>query len=181
MSDAKELGPAELALETLERLHAAVDTMVAALEERHRGRLQCGRGCAMCCVDELTVFGVEAERIRRGAPEVLRQAPARPGRCAFLARDLSCRVYAHRPYVCRTQGLPLRWVEVEEGPEGRELVESRDICELNVEGEPLEALAPEDCWTLGAVEGKLAALEALRTEGAPQRVALRDLFEAPPA
>lgn len=104
---------------------------------------------------------MEAERIRRDFPAVLQEAPATEG-CAFLGPDGGCRVYAARPYVCRTQGLPLRWAEAG--------VEHRDICPLNDEGPPIEGLPIEACWTIGPVEARLAAV----SQG--DRVALRSLF-----
>ena len=44
-------------------LHRDVDRQAGALAARHAARLQCGRGCADCCRDGLTVFAVAAERI----------------------------------------------------------------------------------------------------------------------
>jgi Fe-S-cluster containining protein len=162
------------ALDALRRLHEEVDRAAGALAARHRERLRCGRGCSSCCVDGLTVLDVEAERIRRGHPELLRDgAPHPPGACAFLGDAGECRVYADRPYVCRTQGLPLRWLEA---GTSEETVERRDICPLNEAGEPLEALAPEACWTLGPVEERLRRLQEVAGDGAPRRVELRALF-----
>src|SRR5690606_23927416 len=142
----------------------------APLEARHAARLRCHEGCSACCVDDLEVFEVEADRIRRHCGEVLDATPHPVGGCAFLDGAGSCRIYAHRPYVCRTQGLPLRWHEEHEG----EIVELRDICPLNEPGEPLAELEPAACWTLGAAEEQLARLE--REGGAVKRVRLRDLF-----
>ena len=165
------------------RLHAAVDEAAAQLAARHQGRLHCRLGCVGCCTDDLTVFTVEAEQIRRHHADLLaEQAPHPAGACAFLALDGSgaCRVYAHRPYVCRTQGLPLRWIEeVLAEDDSLDVYEYRDICPLN-DGEdapppPLEALEPDDLWTLGPVEEQLAALQP---DG--ERIALRDLFTAAP-
>jgi Fe-S-cluster containining protein len=156
----------------LDELHAEVDRRASALAQRHGGRLVCRRGCFDCCVDGITVFEVEAERIRTGAAELLATAqPHPPGRCAFLGGEGECRIYALRPYVCRTQGLPLRWLDEERG------VELRDICPKNDEGEPIEELAPEECWTLGEVEERLAVLQ-LERYGSLRRVALRDLFSS---
>ena len=76
--------------------------------------------------------------------------------------------------MCRTQGLPLRWV-VEEDARG-ELVERRDICPLNAEGEPLESLPEPACWTLGPYEARLRRLQEAADGGAGRRVALRALF-----
>ena len=158
----------------IEILHAAVDAAAAALSAMHGRRLRCGPGCAGCCVDDLTVFEVEATRIRREFGGLLRSAsPAGIGACAMLDTDGRCRIYAARPYVCRTQGLPLRWLDL---PEPDEVVEGRDICPLNdaepwVVDAPIEWLEPEQCWTIGPVEERLAALQ-----GDGRRVALRDLF-----
>lgn len=149
-------------LNELAALHARVDEAAAKLAAVHRDRLACKRGCIGCCVDELTVFEIEAERIRRFMGPL---EPHPPGRCAFLSEDGACRVYEVRPYVCRTQGLPLRWIDEELE------AELRDICELN-EAEPrIETLDEGDCWTIGPIESELAALN-----GSPRRVRLRDLF-----
>ena len=158
----------------LRALHDEIDRESAALAERHRARLHCGRGCSACCVDGLSVFEVEAERIRSTHPELLREgAPHPPGACAFLGDAGECRVYAERPYVCRTQGLPLRWTLEDERSE---LVERRDICPLNAEGEPLEALPESDCWTLGPFEERLRRIQEASDGGVGRRVALRTLF-----
>lgn len=148
-------------------LHGEIDRATEPLVARHAARLQCRRGCADCCVDGLTVFEVEAARIRRAFGELLADGePHAPGACAFLDANGACRIYEARPYVCRTQGLPLRWIEFDPP------VEYRDICPLNESAEePIEALPAADCWELGPYEGRLAALQP---DGA--RVALRELF-----
>jgi hypothetical protein len=149
----------------IESLHEDVDRRAAALAVKHAAQMACARGCSGCCVDDLTVFEVEAERIRRGAAALLVSGtPHPPGRCAFLGSEGECRIYALRPYVCRTQGLPLRWLDDDAQ------VEYRDICELNDEI-PVETLQPEECWTLGEVEERLARLQP---DG--KRVPLRGLF-----
>ena len=164
----------------LRALHDEVDARVAELEARHAGRLQCGRGCSGCCVDDITVFEVEAERIRRAHPQLLADAAPHPaGACAFLDGEGACRVYADRPYVCRTQGLPLRWLE-EDAARGDEIVERRDICPLNLESLPPDALPEEDCWLIGPFELRLGALEERFSQGTRRRVALRDLFRRHP-
>lgn len=158
----------------LRALHDEVDRAVAALAERHRGRLQCGRGCHACCVDGLSVFEVEAERIRSSYPALVESGlPHPPGGCAFLGDAGECRIYADRPYVCRTQGLPLRWLE-QVAP--AEIVEHRDICPLNEAGEPIEALPSEMCWTLGPFEERLRRLQLDADGGIGRRVALRGIF-----
>jgi len=56
-------------------------------------------------------------------------------------------------------------------------VEYRDICPLNEEGPALEELAQEDCWTIGPTESRLVQLNRRNTGDAPERIALRDLFQ----
>ena len=120
------------------------------------------------------MFEVEAERIRAAHGELLATGePHPPGACEFLDREGACRVYADRPYVCRTQGLPLRWLD--EGPGGVP-VELRDVCPLNEAGEPIEALPADACFALGPFEARLARLEASVDGGALRRVPLRALF-----
>ena len=129
------------ALTSLQILYGEVDYRASQIAEGHGARLQCRRGCSQCCVDDLAVFEIEAENIRLAHAALLAQQEPHPqGACAFLDTDGACRIYADRPYVCRTQGLPLRWID--EGHNG-ELVELRDICPLNDEGTPRGATRTE--------------------------------------
>jgi uncharacterized protein len=160
--------------DTIERIHGDVDEAAARLRERHRERLHCRAGCSSCCVDGITVFAVEAEHILHHHRELLeRGEPHPPGACALLDDAGRCRIYEHRPYVCRTQGLPVRWMD--EDDEGNS-VEMRDICPLNQEGTPVEELAPDDCWTIGPFEARLAELQHHHGGAAMTRVRLRTLF-----
>src|SRR5690606_33746900 len=122
------------------------------------------------CVDDITLFEVEGARIRERHAELLaRGEPHPPGACAFLDPEGAARIYPAHPYVCRTQGLPLRWLDHQAE------VERRDICDLNVpEGAtPLTELAHEDCWTLGPAEHEL---RKLAEPTGLVRVSLRSLF-----
>lgn len=158
-------------------LHDIVEELTEPLERLHADRMQCQRGCAGCCLDDLTVFEVEAAHIAHGTGDALHgQKPAPAGACAFLDEKGACRIYEHRPYVCRTQGLPLRWVEEE--PATGEVVEYRDICPLNIEeGRPLELLPNEELWSIGPLEHKLAELQRAHDPFSPlKRKPLRELF-----
>ena len=159
----------------LQKLHDRIDVRAGELALRHAQRLRCERGCDACCVDDLTVFFVEAERIRISHQALLRDgAPHAPGACAFLGNAGECRIYADRPYVCRTQGLPLRWFEEDDSGE---ICERRDICPLNADGPALEELREEVCWLIGPVESELAKLQAETRNPHEDRIALRALFE----
>ena len=171
----------------LQQLYARVDAEASRLWALHGERLVCRRGCSMCCVDDITVFAVEAEHIRGHHAQLLGEGtPHEVGMCAFLDAEGACRIYAQRPYVCRSQGARLRWTDRDE--EGN-IIELRDICPLNEAGEPIEELPADACWSIGWAEGALAQLQS-SIEGrhelafdddeddiAAERVALRDLFE----
>ncbi|MDG1483950.1 MAG: YkgJ family cysteine cluster protein [Myxococcota bacterium] len=162
-------------IDAVAQLHQSIDARASALSRLHADRLQCRRGCSGCCTDELTVWEVEAAMITTRHADVLKEAPHPAGACAFLDADGGCRVYADRPYVCRTQGLPLRWIERQLADDGvMEVLEYRDICTLNDVDPPIEILDPEVFWTIGPIEEALADLQDLH--GAPERVALRSLF-----
>lgn len=165
----------EQALQQLGRLHAEVEREANALAARHASRLACRRGCHDCCIDGLTVVRLEAERIRRAHPALLAEGEPHPiGRCAFLDAEGACRIYAERPLVCRTQGLPLRLFFENEADE---IEERRDVCPLNfTSGPPLESLEERDCWLIGPHELRLASLDEAAGGSDETRVALRDLF-----
>jgi hypothetical protein len=175
MSTSPEKNPLEVPEEVVlwaERLHGVVDELVAPIVAAHGARLRCRSGCNDCCSDGLTVFPLEAAVIARHHGELLATGtPHAEGACAFLDEEGACRIYAQRPYVCRTQGLPLRWLEHDdEGP-----AEVRDICPKNVApGPALEELGADECWTLGPFEERLAK------HGDGTRVALRSLFTGGP-
>ena len=167
----------EAGRQELKNLYREVDSRVAVLSDEHGDRLKCRRGCSACCLDGLTVFEVEASHIREHCGPVLREHPHPKGACAFLDDRGACRIYSYRPYVCRTQGLPLRWIETSASAEA-ETIEYRDICHLNQAGPALENLRASQCWTIGDYEGRLAQLQA-DSGGALRRVYLRDLFSDP--
>jgi uncharacterized protein len=160
-------------LAAVESFHRAVDDAAAELVGRLPGWRPCPGGCADCCVDGLSVFTIEAELIRARHGTLLRSGRPHPrGRCAFLGSDGGCRILAHRPYVCRTHGLPLRWLE--EGEAGT-LSEQRRICPQS--SLPLDpATLPNDvCWAIGPHEARLAELERQLSDSLV-RVPLRRLF-----
>lgn len=161
-------------LDWVERLHGVVDELVAPITVAHGSRLKCRAGCNDCCSDALSVFEVEAAVIERHHGELLATGVANEGGgCAFLDGRGQCRVYQHRPYVCRTQGLPLRWLERDDDGAPAEV---RDVCPLNAEGPALEELTADECWTVGPIEERLAMRQSAIDGGEGRRIALRSLF-----
>lgn len=161
-----------VAVQKLKLFYHAIDCRVKHLTRLHANRLQCRRGCSNCCVDDITIWNVEAENIRLNPANVSLEHPRESGGCAFLDENDDCRIYESRPYVCRTQGLPLRWFDEID----REIYEFRDICPLNENDEPIEELAENECWTIGEPETRLAELQKEFGNDVMQRIPLRELF-----
>ncbi len=165
----------ETVLASLRELHDAIDARARSIAEIHRERLSCRRGCSGCCQDGLTVRRIEAERIRRAHPGLLgEEKPHVEGGCAFLDGAGACRIYADRPSVCRTQGLPLRILYEDEAGE---IAERRDICALNLEGgPPLDRLDEEACWLIGPFELELARLDEAFAEAEEREISEESAF-----
>lgn len=98
----------------LEELAAKVDAFFARVAARHGADMQCSTGCSDCCHVRLTVTAAEAAAIRARVaawPAEQRHNLANQGpsdRCAALDAAGRCRIYAARPLVCRSHGVPIR-------------------------------------------------------------------------
>ncbi len=109
------------------------------LHAHYAQHLVCRAGCSGCCHHHLSVFQVEADAIAEAVtllPDEMRQRVTQQAKqitsdeanginiaCPLLV-DNRCAIYAARPVICRTQGLPLL-LEAEDGtPEV-------DFCPLN--------------------------------------------------
>jgi Fe-S-cluster containining protein len=120
-----------------------VDRLTARLSSQYARHLVCRSGCSGCCHHHLSVFAVEAAAIGEAVdalPETLRQRLAQQARdvlgmeardeptiCPMLVDD-RCSIYAARPLICRTQGLPLL-LETDDGEA------EVDFCPLNFTAE----------------------------------------------
>jgi len=93
--------------------------------------LRCGPGCDSCCIS-FAVFPIEARNMQEAIvalppaeKEKLRKKTGKSGDCCPLLLDKLCAIYEARPVICRTQGLPLAYVDEE-----RESIEV-SACPLN--------------------------------------------------
>ena len=167
-----------------------IDARSAEIERKLEAggqKLHCHPGCCGCCRDGLSMTQAEAVVIRKLFPDIGSAEPHPAGACPFLDDDGLCRIYRARPFICRTHGLPMRYLMtlrdalemgvVETMPEGHsedEKIELRDIFELS--SLDVMALPEADCWTSEIAEAQLAAMDACTFGDAP-RVSMRSFFE----
>lgn len=137
--------------------------------------MRCRSGCSACCRARLSITRVEEAFLRRGLASLCRSTRAEmAGRtreekremCPALDPEGRCQVYAHRPLICRSYGVPLR--------RRREvaLINSPvlDVCDLNFVGSRLESLPGEDVIDQTTLEAAVAEIddEYCAASGAPR-------------
>ena len=173
--------PDDGALVALARLHDATSARFEGTLAAVGATPGCGRGCADCCLDDLSVWQIEADHIAAWLAEHALKNPTfilkigHIGACAFL-NDGRCQVYGARPYVCRSQGAVLRWYE----DDGQQVSERRDTCPIHLQGVALDRLPEAALFDIGPAEGELVSLATSQLaskggRGLPQRVGLRQL------
>ena len=152
--------------ERLDALYARLDAFFDRVKARHGGPsgITCRAGCADCC-RRFSVTALEAEAVAEGArslPEEVRSRVAARARaagvvCPALEEDGRCAVYAFRPSICRTHGLPIRFL----APSPRALP-VLDACPRNFGGVDLGGLPAEDVLDQAKVSTVIGALDAAR-------------------
>jgi uncharacterized protein len=155
---------------------AKVDDAVNALTQRVQEHLTCKAGCASCCVDGLSVLPVEAAAIAAHAAQVPTSAPAprvAPA-CAFLDDNGWCRIYAVRPLLCRTHGLPLRMNTTTPHASLR-IVDDIEVCRLNFSQRAPRADEALDAQRVMALLTVVNARYVEASGVSLERVLLRDL------
>lgn len=172
----------------LDGLFAKVEGFFTAAQGREGDAITCHAGCSDCC-RRFTVTGLEAEVIREGLaalPSARRdELAARAGDdttdvCPALDEGGRCAIYAHRPVICRTHGLPLRFTEQRAGRS----LPMIDACPKNFVGRDLagvSAASVMDQTTLSTILGALDAAHADETDRARgERVAIVELVRGAP-
>ena len=158
---------------------AAEITRVAKL---HAATISCGPGCSSCCL-AFSVLPIEAACVQeaiasldRASRERLDRNRAKGDACCPLLIDDLCAIYAARPVICRTQGLPLVYVDAE-----REAIEV-SACPLNFSDD--FAFAPKHLLFMDEFNAILSELNRAwcRKQGlAPtRRIPLREIARLPP-
>ena len=151
-------------------LVAKVDELCGRIEAEFGPHLACRAGCSGCC-RHITLSWVEAvalnvalRELSAEQAEAVRQnarTAATEGPCPLLI-DERCALYASRPIICRTHGLPILTV--------RDDARSIDFCPLNFQG-------------LDTLPGNAVVdLERLNTLlDSVNRLFIAQCFEQPPA
>ncbi len=166
MSDAETRDHVDEALVTL---RTRVDAHFDAVHQRSPAQVQCKPGCDRCCHVDLSVFEVEAARVRTALAALRPAERARVraqadsvAHCALLLEG-RCVVYDQRPVICRSHGAPV----LVEHPDGARI----ENCELNFrDADP----PPASVLRLEAINQPLSVM-ARMWDGHGQRVALRRL------
>lgn len=131
-------------------LVAELDEKIAEISRTllQNKQLQCGPGCDGCCMP-FSVLPIEAAMI---AEVVItrRVCVESCGEGCRLLNDGLCTIYEMRPVICRTQGLPLAYVDEEAGT-----IEV-SACPLNFPDE--YPLSHEELFYMDSFNGRLAQL-----------------------
>lgn len=128
-------------------LRQQLDELCSDLSAIHSGHMNCRQGCDQCCMD-FSIFPVEFYAIKAEAADLLHNGirGLSTDKCPFLSEG-SCIIYNSRPIICRTQGLPLLFMN----DENWEL----SACELNFTSFDPEGFSPENTFPLDRFNSSL--------------------------
>ena len=173
----------EAALAPYRALREQVDLLCARIARDYPDALNCRAGCADCCrlagvlpVEAASLY-LAGQALPSPAREQLRRRLADPARgdvCPLLVAE-RCSLYAARPIICRTHGLPLL---IDEGGNARV-----DRCPLNFTG--YAALPGAAIIHLERLNTALVTVNhqfksrIFPAGGVPERVPLTDLLALP--
>ncbi|QIA08317.1 YkgJ family cysteine cluster protein [Draconibacterium halophilum] len=130
-----------------------IDELSGKLERQHKKHMKCKAGCDLCCMD-YSIFPVEFYSIvkalqkRKNKPNI--NTKNDESSCIFL-NDHKCEIYAERPIICRTHGLPLLYMNEDNGWE-------LSACELNFTEFDMEDFAEENTFPQDKFNSKLFLL-----------------------
>ena len=158
-----------------------MDAFGARVTAQHAAAFACQPGCSSCCYQHLSVLPVEFARLaaavgaldeeaREALAARLQDVPGRgrdDPRCPLLDDEGACRVYAARPLICRTHGLPIQLPDPVQRPGPTSAPDPtsaprRDVCPLNFTGSPsLGELPAEDVLDVERLNATLVLIDRL--------------------
>ena len=162
------------AAQALVVLRRRVDQHFDAAVARDPTEFACKARCSDCCQAGLSIFAVEADRIRTALAQLPASTRAQvrgqakqasPTHCPLLIDQL-CVVYDERPMLCRSHGLAVRPSALQ-NPD----TPQAEHCPLNYTG---RAPSPKSVLDLDAVNRPLAVMAQMWGGG---RIALNDLAQ----
>lgn len=146
-------------LNNYHQLLTRVDALCGGIEKVLREHITCSKGCSACCTS-ITLFPVEAAALNAALEELPTEEAAAirrhvtehadDERCPLLSNH-HCLLYAARPIICRTHGLPILYSE-----NGERRV---DCCPRNLE--QCDSLAGSAVIDLDRLNALLVAVNAL--------------------
>ena len=132
------------------KLRNDIDSMCKTLENIHDRHLNCKIGCDLCCmaisVFPVEFYAIEAELNQDSVRHL--QAPKDDSQCRFLVSH-RCTIYDSRPVICRTHGLPLLYMSLEN--DEYEL----SLCELNFTKFDFEDFDEENTFPMDQFNSRL--------------------------
>jgi hypothetical protein len=152
-------------LRNLEQLRERVTAHNARVLSAHPTQFSCRKGCAGCCSSERQVNDLEYAALENGfaqlseaKKELLKRTNS--GEDCPLLIEKACALYAERPLICRSHGLPI-------------VMENRlDVCPLNFEDIDLQSLPDTDLLSVDTLTAILTVSNRLfcsENGGDPER------------
>ena len=149
------------------------DLMATLIKERFRQTLNCRPGCAECCTN-FSILPLEAALVKERLKQFEPVEGKEDNNCALLA-DNCCTIYDVRPIICRTQGLPIAYID-----EGSSCIEV-SACHLNFPDD--HQFEQEDLLFMDQFNSRLVELNIQYCLAvglaSQQRIAIADLYKAP--
>ncbi|HEX9078967.1 MAG TPA: YkgJ family cysteine cluster protein [Desulfuromonadaceae bacterium] len=175
--------PMDDVLANYRHLVARVDALCQGIEAALHGQITCTEGCSSCCTS-VTLFPVEAAALRAALDNLPAEQAAvarrhvaehaEEERCPLLEHH-RCLLYAARPIICRTHGLPILYTDNNE--------QRVDCCPHNLEQcDSLPGTAVIDLERLNALLVAVNALFLSQTEAPefPERLSIAEALLGSP-
>lgn len=137
------------------QLREQIDKRTVEISEIHNKHLNCKKGCDSCC-EAISVFPLEFAAIKKELQLEGRKLPYRRFNkfrksCMFLING-ACSIYNSRPIICRTQGLPLMYQNIN----GQDYEVS--YCQLNFKDNDLKNFSIDNSMFMPDFNSKLFML-----------------------
>ena len=169
---AQKTGSVNDPLKSYQELVEKIDAFFRRVAGRYAEEIKCAPGCDDCCRRSLAFYPFEVERMLAAAEGLdraelegvihrARQAGADPEAACPLLKEGLCLIYAARPVICRTHGIPM-------------LVPGEDslsMCVFNLKGlEHLDGDCVLDLKPVNQILATINHLLASRLGISPERV-----------